>query len=390
MTFSFDGATPTLVAAKIGSGAFSAQSPSSGQLSLSIPSGTTNFAVAYICPPYANGQPQITNQVVVEASIADGTTFTVPCYTTASTAQTGTLTGSVDASAISGASMLNIDAQNGVNISSAYVGSATGNFSLTAPAGNNRVAVLAFSNTSGSNGYVQSLVGVKNFNSQAVPGALNGGSTVVLGAADATSPEPITYNSVPTGYSAPSALVAYEMGGTSGFLAANQATTQYPVVPAGAVQSGDYYAFTAFAHNSSTPSEMVEVVSNTSGGPVSLTFPTPWTYAGPTPAALPTFNYVYTGFSGKTDVIQSAILTWSIGTSLNDSLIVTTANYQNGSTSLTFPDLSSVAGFLASPAQGTTVAWAAAIWQGGSGILQPATPNSTRVGAVNAGSYTEP
>ncbi|HSM76006.1 MAG TPA: hypothetical protein VLT57_00190, partial [Bryobacteraceae bacterium] len=113
-------------------------------------------------------------------------------------------------------------------------------------------------------------------------------------------------------------------------------------------------------------------------------------YSGPTPAALPAFNYVYTGFSGKTDVIQAAILGWSIGTSFNDFQVVATANYQNGSTSLTFPDLSSVTGFLAPPAQGTTVAWTAVIAQGNSGMLQPATSNSTRIAAVNAGTYPEP
>lgn len=390
VTFTFNGATPTVVATKIGSGGFTVQTPSSGQLSLSIPSGTTNFLVAYICPVF-NGAGWITDQIVVEASTADGTAFTAPCYTTATTGQTGSLTGSVDASAISGASMLNIDAQSGINLSSAYVGSATGNFSLTAAAGNDRVAVLAYGLTSGSNGQVLNLVGMKNFSSQAVPGALNGGSAVVLGATDQTSMEPITYNSVPSGYSAPSAVVSYEMGGTSGFLVTNLASTQYPAVPAGAVQSGDYYVFNATAHNSSNPSETVAVNLNSTGGPVSFTFPTPWTYAGPTPAALPTFDFVNTGFTGKTGVSQNATLTWVPGTFQQSVVqVMATANYQNGSTSLTFPDLSSVPGFLAAPASGVNVNWGAGILQSDSGFLQPTSSSTMQNEVLNTGAYTEP
>src|SRR5690348_6349295 len=49
VTFKINGGTPTAVAAKIGSGPFTAQTLTSGSLSLSIPSGTTTFALAVSC-----------------------------------------------------------------------------------------------------------------------------------------------------------------------------------------------------------------------------------------------------------------------------------------------------------------------------------------------------
>src|SRR5580698_9742594 len=94
VTVSFAG-TPSALATQVGSGAFTGATLTSGTLTLSIPSGTTNFAVAYICPD--GGYIQ---QVVYEASTLDGTSYSALYCASTATEPTGTLTGSGDVSAI--------------------------------------------------------------------------------------------------------------------------------------------------------------------------------------------------------------------------------------------------------------------------------------------------
>lgn len=400
VTFTFRGATPAAVASKTGSGSFTVAALSSGTLTLTIPSTTTTFAVAYVCPSIdvtVSGTKigQSTSQFVFEASTADGTSFTQACplASTSSSIQTGTLTGSIDASGISGASFLNVDAQGGGGFLTAYSATPVANISFPAPAGNDRVEVLAYH--ADFKGYVETfnLVGAKNLTSQPVPGALNGGNTVVLGAADQVVPQTITYSNVPAGYSTPTTLVTYSMTTNGGFVVADAATNQYPALPAAASQTGDSYSFLATARNN-TQAVFAEAFADT-GGPMTFTFPSPWTYAGPTAAALPTFDFAYSGFTGKTGVVQSASLGWSSG-SLSQGLsamsftMFATANFQRGTTSMAFPSLSNLAGFLPPPASGTQVGWAAQIAQVSSGVSQPGASNSTVIGVQNAGSYTVP
>jgi hypothetical protein len=378
VTFTFDGTAPTAVAAKIGLGAFTVQTLSSSQLTLSIPSGTTTFAVAYVCQT-ATGAPfpfQITSQTVAELSTADGSAFTEGCAVTAgaspdgSTGQTGILTGSVDASAISGATAVNIYAENGSSAIQYGSLNSPSSFSFSAPVGNDRVEVLAFDFLNFQGLLLNpTLLAAKNFPSQTVPGALNGGNPVVLGPADQVSTQPITYSNVPSGYAAPSAMVLLGTG-AGGFVIANQATSQYPALPAGATQTGDRYYFFASAYRNSTQTEGVSVeLGGPGGGPVVVSFPPPWSYPGPAPAALPAFDFAYSGFSSKTGVFHIASTSWSTGdptqsnSTQNSSLVTASANSLSGSSTVTFPDLSGVAGFPPPPPSGTEVAWTALIAQ---------------------------
>ncbi len=271
VTFKFSGGTPSAAAARIGSASFTAQTLSAGTLTLTIPSGTTNFAVAYVCTLPLSAQVQVPEQFVFEASTADGSSFTAPCPTALPSSQTGTFTGSMDASGIPGATLVDIAATNGT---STTVGGAAlnGAFTVAEPVGSDRVMVLAYNNA--QQGLLTSIVAAKNFANQTVPGALNGGSTVVLGAADETTPQAITYNNTPSGYSQPTTTVGFIMGSAGGFTVASPATAQYPALPAAAVQSGDRYTFLATARSSSTQGEEALVLANsTSGSPVSFTFP---------------------------------------------------------------------------------------------------------------------
>ena len=206
VTFTITGG-PTAVATKIGSGSFTAATLSNGSLTLSLPSGTTNFAVAYVCPPVTVTSYQETVQSVVEGSTLDGTSFSVSCSTGASAGATGTLTYSVDASAISGASYVDLIAQGSTFSTGGYFGPTSGSFSYLAPTGTDRVEVVAYNENQTNYGLVYSLVAAKNFTGVSVPGALNGGNAVVFGAADQATLEPITYNDVPSGFAAPKTLV---------------------------------------------------------------------------------------------------------------------------------------------------------------------------------------
>ncbi len=390
VTLKFTVGTPTAVAARIGSGSFTAQTLNSGSLSLSIPSGTTTFSVAYACT-LVSGTINLPEQFVYEMSTADGTAFTLPCPTSQSTGPTGILTGNIDASGIPGATESDVATANSALTTVSGV-ALNGSFSVSAPAGSDRVEVLAYSVV--QHGFVRpvSLLAARNFASQAVPGALNGGNTVVLGAADQTTSQTIAYNNVPSGYSAPTTSVGLAMGGAGGFTVGGSLTNQYPALPAGALQTGDVYTFTASASNSSKVSEGIYVLQNsTVGGPMTFTFPPAWSYAGPTPAALPTFDVAYTGFSSKTGVIETASLGWFTGVNAEIFYqVAATANYQNGLTTLAFPDLSSLTGFVASPPSGILVSWTSVLGQGTPSIAQSTSANTTGVAVVNSGSYTVP
>src|SRR5215469_1942401 len=217
VTFRFEGSMPTAVAARTGAGPFTRQTLSSGVLNLSVPRGTTTFAIAYVCPTPADADFQTTEQVVHQLSVADGDTFAESCAvsggmapgSTGATGQTGILTGTVDARAIAGASLVNIYAQNGSSAAQDASLDLNSGFSFSAPAGNDRVEVLAYSAMAQDVGLDFSLVAARNFSGQPIPGALNGGNSVVLGQADQVSLQPITYSNLPSGYSSPSTMVLF-------------------------------------------------------------------------------------------------------------------------------------------------------------------------------------
>ncbi len=406
VTFTFKGATPTAVAAKVGSGAFTVQALSAGTLTLSIPSGTTDFAVAVNCPPQSQAMGSLTltssYQIVMEASTADGTEFTGSCTIPWSTPPTGILTGRVDASAIPGANYIGVDATNGGSGGEAFFLSGTASdLNLLLPAGTDRVGLGAYvytaSNPYGANS-VWTLAAVRNFDGVAVPGSVNGGVAVELGAADAVTQQPITYKNVPSNYGAPSTFAYFVWKDSGGVWLSNGATSEYPAVPTVAAEAGDYYSFYVAAYSQSTAGEgMLVSATSTSAGPQTFTFPATWTYAGPTPAALLSFDMNYTGFAGKTGVADAAGLSWQTGTGTQSSTnysyqVIASANYLNGSTRLTLPELSSVPGFLTLPASGTNAVWLAEIIQSSNGFLQPVKggANTNTSSVQNVGTFTVP
>jgi hypothetical protein len=120
-------------------------------------------------------------------------------------------------------------------------------------------------------------------------------------------------------------------------------------------------------------------------------FQADWIYAGPTAAALPVFDLAYSGFSGNAGVIDSASIPWPLtGATQSIFQAFATGNFMNGSTSLAFPDFSSMTGFLAPPASATQVSWEATVDQGSYPSLQSIPANAMTRTVFDSGTYTVP
>lgn len=211
-------------------------------------------------------------------------------------------------------------------------------------------------------------------------------------AADQAGSAIIALNSVPSGFS--SQLTAYyNTPGGATILINGTGVASYALVAAADTASGDYYSVQGLASNGTT-SAVETIQSFTSGQNVTLTLPGTLSYAGPTPAANPTFNATYSGFTGSGKNGWLVDLQWlSSGSNSNVILVYATSTFL-GSNPIAVPDLSSVSGFLAPASSGTTVDWSLVAVQQSSyyvPFLTNATPSTeTAQYSISAGTYIEP
>lgn len=377
ITVTFTGiGNPTAVAVKIGTGFFAPATLQGNQLTFTLPNGTTNYAIAWVCPI----SDSVTFEEIREATVEDGTALTMLCVRnpTPTPTPSGSATGIVDASAIAGASEFLVYGKAGF---AGNVNAASGPFDFNMPAGTNDVAIIAAPFASGT------MLAVKIIRNQTVPGTINGGNTITFGPADLLTMQPLTFTNLPSGFGAGTPGVSYftENGGFD--LSIHPPFSgQYPAVPIVAAQGGDGYLFKFGAANSTSQFEFSQTISG-GGGAVTIALPDPWTYSGPTPSASPTFTFNYPPISAFPNVKRSAIIDWGEGqpnTTFFDIHISATPSFLNGSQTITIPDLSGIPGFLIPPS-GTTIEWIAFI----SGDSGPGA-NSSQVGVSNLGTYTEP
>lgn len=356
VAISFAAPTPVAVAEKIGAGNWMAASlPSSGPLMLQLPPGTTQYGVAFVCESVRFGS-QVNQEFIIEADIKDGSSYSLQlCLPDATTTPTrGSFTGSFDATAISGLNRVQVS----VNDFSATAGfnTATGSFTFQGLLGTTDVYATAFDS-------LNNLLAMKIVRGQIVPGIANGGNPITVAASDAiTTSMPISLANIPGGgFSAPlmvpfpsyvSAHGSAPVG--TGFPLA----TQYAVVNATEAQPGDYYSFNLIAGAATEEVQTRRFL--TTAAPVTLTLPNPWAATPPTPAHFPTFTFDYTGFAGQPAVADVAGIGWTQGTVSFGMSVISTANNQNGATALTFPDLTSIPGFVPIAPAGTTISWGAA------------------------------
>lgn len=391
VTLTITGSAPTAVATRVGSGAFTSANASAGTITLELSGGAKSFAFAYACPPITVPAGSTTStfqyEYALEATTDDGNSFFGACGPSP-VGSTGTLVASLDASAIPNAALFNIYAQNGSQQANGYIGSNVGSSSFAAPLGNDRVLVAAYSSEL-IGGYEQTftMVAARNFASQTVPGSLNNGDVVVLGSSDQITSQSLAYTNIPSGYGSPTTISSINLGGNGGLLMANLLTDSYPIVPAAVLQSGDFYILSSTDRNSSNATEAVsvETLSN-SGGPLTVAFPSPWTYAGPNPAALPAFQMSYGGFSGTTNVLDYVTID-SIPSGANHNIleVAATANSMGSSSTLATPDLSKISGFFPNPASGTLETWGAGIQKASYNFFQAKQPTTGTISVVSNG-----
>jgi hypothetical protein len=384
VVLTFTDGTPAAAAVQTGTGSFMPASLTGNKLTVTLPSGTTKFSVAYVCPPIVLSTLTVNNEVIVQATTQDGAAFTASCPNLPTT---GMASGSVDASAIAGATDVWIAGIGGFRTT---VLGTNKSFSVGLPMGMNDVAAIAV------DGSLNALA-VKLIRGQSVPGTLNGGNTIVLGSGDVTPIQPITVSGLPAGFAAPKAFVNYHNASGTLIPLYNGPATQYRAMPAAATESGDFYLYDIGASDLTTGNSLVAVIQTTTsgGGPLTINLPQPWSFSGPMPAALPTFNFNYTGFNGLAGGYQQAALTWFTSSSNASGIgMIATNSYQSGATTLTIPNLTSIPGFLPPPVSGASVSWAAGI-SGGSGPSlafsfgqQPANGSISLV--QNKGTYVEP
>jgi hypothetical protein len=386
VTFTFTDGTPPTAAVQTGSGPFASAALQGNTLTFSLPNGATRFSVAYVCPPIVVSSLSVTNEFVVSATTQDGAAFRASCANLP--APTGNLSGSANASLIAGTSDIWITGVDGMR---SPVGTSGLPFNVTLPTGTNDVAVVPVDGSGNA-------LAVKMIRGQTVPGTLNGGSTVILGPGDATSIQSMTVTNLPAGFAAPVAFVDYHnVNGTLIVLYNNGAATQYPSMPAGAVQAGDFYLYDVGASDTATHNSVVAFLQTTTtgGGSFSAVLPQAWSFSGPAPAPFPTFTFNYTGFNGLAGMSQQAFIEWSTGPGNFSSIsAVATASFQSGAATVSIPNLTSIPGFLPPATSGTTVSWSADI-SGGPGpslafrlSVQPANGSISLV--QNRGNYTEP
>jgi hypothetical protein len=389
VTVTFTGGTPLTVANQTGTGAFTAMTPGS-QVSFTLPAGDSKYAIAFVCPPVM-AQGTLNPEFVIEATTQDTTSFTANCL---GSPTLGTVTGSANSS-LSGTSDIRIRGARGFG---ANIGSASGSFpsspATQIPVGTNDVAAIAV-DTSGN------VLGVSIVRAQTSPGSINNGNAIVL--VNATISQSLSVTNVPTSppgwANPPEASVEYHTANSQFVLTNNSVSSTnpeaYQAVAVSQTQSGDFYRYESNTTNSSTNQAVGITQTTTNGGSTfSVALPAPWSFSGPPAAKFPTFTFIYSGFTGLAAIANQGSIEWATGaTTSNQITVLATANFQSGTTTITIPDLTSLSGFLAPAATGTTINWVADIFGGTTQefLLVPSLPANGSVSFVqNRGTFTQP
>jgi hypothetical protein len=373
VTVNFPDAAPAAAAEQIGAGMWTVASLQGKELTLTIPPNETRYGIAYVCPPIGAHD----SESVVLATTQDSAPVGI-CPVISSPSK-GAVTGSVDVSAIPGASSVAIYGPLG----SVTVANLTGAFNFQVNQGTDDIVFVALDAS-------QQILAVKILPSQTVPGAVNGGMTVVLAPAQETTYQTISVTNVPAGFIGLQTTGDYETANGTIFPIAIPGS-QYAVVPVSETQAGNKYEFSAtdaevqLPPNSGLQSVAARLSTASASTGVTLPLPAPLPYSPPVPAKFPSFDIGYTGFAGNSDVNYSVGLNWVLAGGSGTSLRVeATSAYQNGATTLAVPDLTSLTGFLAAPGSGARVSWSA-------GVIEFAAPPADSSAAVaNAGSYIAP
>ncbi len=396
VTVTFTDGTPVAVATQVGTGQFASAALQNNNLTLSLPQSTTTYSIAYVCPDFTvNNEFQIA--FVIEAAVQDGTAYNVSCLSFLTT-----IPGSAqfDASQLPGTDGGYIFGKGGWAGGNLFTnGALTGSIGYDLPTGTYDVAAAT---TSGSQ-----LTAVKILRDQTASAAINGGKPIVFTSSDQTTSQPFTVNNVPAGFApVQSTQVRYQTANGLQIWLNFGPQSLYPAVPVSAAQTGDSYRYDVVYSDSQSRALGVAQTMNNGGGAVTFALPVPWTYAGPSPASLPTFAFDYSGFPALAEYAQ---IQWSLDpASLHGPFalvtVTATANFQHGGNSITVPNLANLPGFFGPAPSGTSISWVADVFGGtmpgfpirptltaSPKVFLPSVPANSLITFVeNSGSYTQP
>ncbi|MGH7706347.1 MAG: hypothetical protein ACREQ5_12970 [Candidatus Dormibacteria bacterium] len=381
VTVSLAGGAPTSAVVAIGnSTTFAPTTVQGNKVSFVVPPGSSNYALAVACPPASGGVGN--TELVIEANFSDGVSYgSLGC----SGIPLGTATGSFDVTQIPGATSASVAGAFGTD---APLSGTSGPFSAQLATGTNDVAIIA-------NDANNIPLAVKFARGQSVPGTINGNAPIILTPADHLGSAPVTVNALPAGYTAFPGLIAtfQTANGTLISLPAENPPS-YRVLAAVDTAAGDSYAFSSVASSSGPVPNAFVVATQYAplAGAVTLNYPMPWSYAGPAPAAFPTFNFAYAGFPGVSKLTYQAQLAWQASANTTDTInVFATPGYLGSLTSIAMPNLAAVPGFFASAPAGAKVGWTGLIFGGSvQAFVYPPPVSGLRSIVQVSGNYIEP
>ena len=346
------GPTPTVIAYQTGkSGKWTPISASGGNVSFTLPVGTTAYSVAAMCPPNnPPGSPYRIGpaQIVIEATTSDATT--IACR--------GTVAGSVNATMI-------VETQgfpNTAQFNASQLTSFGGRPGFSTAAGGDAVGSPLWQ--PGSYDFYLAI-----FNNSSLIAArilrnvtLTPNATMTLqpmsATTDAVTTTPLAFSALSGGFVGLAWVTAegqqVQVGSAFG-----ATTLAMPVIPAGSAQSGDYYE--AWLTGSAAGQFVAGEATVSTPSSLSVPYPsTAFTIPTVTPADLPSADLAYNGFTVNGTRYYSLVLSYTspvvaVPAGAPLETIIASQSYLGTSTVASTPDLSSVAGMLPAPASGTSV-----------------------------------
>jgi hypothetical protein len=348
VTASFAGATmPSAVAYQAGTtGTFQPLNLSGTSVSFTLPSGTTAYGFAYMCPTFLN-VASFSNETVIQATTADTTSLSLACPSLA-----GNISATFDVSAIPDVTSTSLCVGDWSN--EMYGAGTSGVQGLSGvPTGTLDVALVAEGKNGALGIQIQRGVHVTSSTSIAFP---------PMSAEDELGTAPVEVTNVPPGAAAGFETTYQTSGGLSVTLpvlsnGAPQST--YPTVPGAQSQPGDFYLIHAGAMVSAQ--SISSLMSFRTAGPAILALPAPSnSLAAPVAAAFPTLNANFRGFSVEGPIVESA---WTQFQTANDNYTVhnlyafVTKAWLGSNTTFTVPDLSSLPEFAPAPPSGAKEFW---------------------------------
>jgi len=350
VTASFAGATmPSAVAYQVGtSGQFQELALSGSSVSFTLPTGTSAYGFAYICPTFVAGNAY-SNESIIQATTADTTALSLACPSLS-----GNISATFDVSAIPGATQTLLCESYWA---SQMFGTSGVQYLLGVPTGKFDVALVAMGANNAALGVqIQRGVNVTSATSIAFP---------PMTAADELGSAPASITNVPSGATAGFETTYQTSGGLSAILPVSYTTglpqSTYPTVPSSQSQSGDFYLIQAGAilANGQLPSgSPTALVSSNTASAVTAALPSPLSsLTTPVAAAFPTFDANDSGFTVAGTVVFSSWTQFQTSSTVYNTYTYVTQTWLGANTTFTVPDLSTLAGFAPAPPSGGLEFW---------------------------------